>query len=234
MFDSAFIIGQEPDEIRGGYEANQAYIGDIAELNVWSYILTEEKIKSFVQCNNGGRDGDVVSWKMENFEFYETSPTLIEDDKFFCIPEEKIVFFPKKMTRSTAIEQCKAHGGHLFTPRTEEENSAFLHMVSSHMDECQDHLLGNIAWLGGIMESGSLKIFDKDQKMVSSNFTNWDTSIFDLNSNCLFLRADGTWKARTGCQWGKTCGGCAFIGTPIMTIKGDLVFPILKLSPNKA
>jgi hypothetical protein len=44
VYDAAFIFGQEPDEIRGSFDKCQAFLGDLSELNVWSYILEEESI----------------------------------------------------------------------------------------------------------------------------------------------------------------------------------------------
>ena len=42
---SAFIIGQEPDSFRGGFDWNQAFRGDISEMNVWDYVLNDEIIE---------------------------------------------------------------------------------------------------------------------------------------------------------------------------------------------
>ena len=37
--------GQEPDIIRGGYEIDQTYQGNITELNMWDKVLNETTIK---------------------------------------------------------------------------------------------------------------------------------------------------------------------------------------------
>ena len=33
--DSALIIGQEPDLMRGGFVSGQSYLGDLSEFNIW-------------------------------------------------------------------------------------------------------------------------------------------------------------------------------------------------------
>ena len=49
VVDSAFVLGQEPDapSPRGGYEASQAFVGDITELNLWD---TEVRRTAFILC----------------------------------------------------------------------------------------------------------------------------------------------------------------------------------------
>ena len=49
VVDSAFVLGQEPDapSPRGGYEASQAFVGDITELNLWD---TKVRRNAFILC----------------------------------------------------------------------------------------------------------------------------------------------------------------------------------------
>ena len=49
--ESAFIIGQEPDQIRGQYEVDQLFNGDIAELNIWDAVLDNKMIFDMAKCN---------------------------------------------------------------------------------------------------------------------------------------------------------------------------------------
>ena len=53
-FESAFIIGQEPDapSPRGGFETEQVFVGDITELNMWNYTLEESDIQLKGKCIN--------------------------------------------------------------------------------------------------------------------------------------------------------------------------------------
>ena len=40
--------GQEPDIIRGGYEIDQTYQGNITELNMWDKVLNETTKELFI------------------------------------------------------------------------------------------------------------------------------------------------------------------------------------------
>ena len=48
--ESALIIGQEPDDIRGGYDKFEAFNGQLAEFNIWNFVLNETTITSMAQC----------------------------------------------------------------------------------------------------------------------------------------------------------------------------------------
>ena len=46
----AFVIGQEPDSIRGGYTIDQLFQGSIYELNIWNVVLDENTINDLANC----------------------------------------------------------------------------------------------------------------------------------------------------------------------------------------
>ena len=58
---SAFIIGQEPDQIRGQYELDQLFNGDIAELNIWNMVLDNKIILDMAKCNILPK-GNIKAW----------------------------------------------------------------------------------------------------------------------------------------------------------------------------
>ena len=58
----AFIVGQEPDTIRGGYNSDQSFYGNIAELNLWNKIIGSDEIKAMASCNKYSR-GNVIAWE---------------------------------------------------------------------------------------------------------------------------------------------------------------------------
>ena len=64
--EDGFIFGQEPDTIKGGYDPLETFIGDLSELNVWSYVLADDVISEFAKCNQSAK-GDIIAWDKENF-----------------------------------------------------------------------------------------------------------------------------------------------------------------------
>ena len=65
MYDFALIFGQEPDKIRGDFDEYQAFIGDLAELNIWNFVFNQTEIINMAQCKNW-RKGNVVAWRKQN------------------------------------------------------------------------------------------------------------------------------------------------------------------------
>ena len=47
---TSFIIGQEQDGIGSGYDPGQAFMGDIAEVNIWDKFLEPALIRSLAKC----------------------------------------------------------------------------------------------------------------------------------------------------------------------------------------
>ena len=52
MDDSALIFGQEPDIMRGEYDKKEAFLGNVAELNIWNRILSANEILQMASCRN--------------------------------------------------------------------------------------------------------------------------------------------------------------------------------------
>ena len=50
MLNTSLIFGQEPDSFRGGFDKAQAYIGDLAEFNIWDTILERDFIEDMAKC----------------------------------------------------------------------------------------------------------------------------------------------------------------------------------------
>ena len=48
----ALIIGQDQDAVKGRYELSQMFNGEIAELNIWDYSLSDDVIWNISKCNN--------------------------------------------------------------------------------------------------------------------------------------------------------------------------------------
>ena len=121
VYGSSFSVGQEPDAFRGKYDREQAYRGNISELNLWDSVLTDKEVLDIGTCRKQGK-GNVITWGKGQFKLYNVTEHKIEDVVKLCTPEEKIFVFPEKYSLPSAISLCKYHGGYLFTPRSQEEN----------------------------------------------------------------------------------------------------------------
>ncbi|XP_066540032.1 C-reactive protein-like [Hoplias malabaricus] len=41
------ILGQDPDSFVGNFDEKQSFVGEISDVNMWDFVLTEEQIRAF-------------------------------------------------------------------------------------------------------------------------------------------------------------------------------------------
>ncbi|XP_077024295.1 neuronal pentraxin receptor [Tamandua tetradactyla] len=56
------ILGQEQDTLGGRFDATQAFVGDIAQFNLWDHILTPAQVLGIANCT-GPLLGNVLPWE---------------------------------------------------------------------------------------------------------------------------------------------------------------------------
>ncbi|XP_013388964.1 neuronal pentraxin-2-like [Lingula anatina] len=68
--DGVWIIGQDQDTVGGGFDATQAYVGDVTSINVWNTDNVD--VAAVANCgDNFG--GNVISWYDVSKEIHEVS-----------------------------------------------------------------------------------------------------------------------------------------------------------------
>ncbi|XP_052605188.1 neuronal pentraxin receptor [Peromyscus californicus insignis] len=56
------ILGQEQDTLGGRFDATQAFVGDIAQFNLWDHVLTPVQVLGMANCT-GPLMGNVLPWE---------------------------------------------------------------------------------------------------------------------------------------------------------------------------
>ncbi|XP_074872146.1 neuronal pentraxin-1-like [Carettochelys insculpta] len=64
-----FILGQEQDTLGGRFDATQAFIGELADFNVWSHVLAPGEVYQLATCA-GHVHGDLVAWAEGSLELH--------------------------------------------------------------------------------------------------------------------------------------------------------------------
>ncbi|KAM9770676.1 LOW QUALITY PROTEIN: neuronal pentraxin-1-like [Menidia menidia] len=68
--DGVLVLGQEQDTLGGGFDATQAYVGELANLNIWNRKLSVAEIYSLATCGSRSPAGNVFSWTESNIEIF--------------------------------------------------------------------------------------------------------------------------------------------------------------------
>ena len=223
---SAFIIGQEQDKLRGGYQRTQAFTGYIAEVNVWDYRLDENKIQDLAKCKKLWQ-GNIRAWKLQKLVINEAKVVKGVNSNVLCEPERKLIIFPKRLPLLVAKDTCEIHGGKVVTPYTDEENKEVIEIVKKHHNNCVDPKTtekrnwGKLTWLGLKRENAEwFDIGENGTILNSINYSNWNTHHYADNIDCAYIQTDSTWQYNNGICAQNLCTVCAVEGTPVFTMKG--------------
>ncbi|XP_053712303.1 neuronal pentraxin-1-like [Synchiropus splendidus] len=68
--EGVLVLGQEQDTLGGGFDATQAFVGELAGLNIWNRILSIAEIYNLATCNSKAPAGNVFSWTESNIEIF--------------------------------------------------------------------------------------------------------------------------------------------------------------------
>uniref|UniRef100_A0A4W6CJX6 Neuronal pentraxin IIb n=1 Tax=Lates calcarifer TaxID=8187 RepID=A0A4W6CJX6_LATCA len=63
------ILGQEQDVVGGRFDAGQAFVGELSQVNIWDRVLKPVEIQSMANCSSY-IPGNVVSWLASNVEVF--------------------------------------------------------------------------------------------------------------------------------------------------------------------
>lgn len=58
------------DTLGGGFDATQAFVGELANLNIWNRKLSIAEIYNLATCNSKAPAGNVFSWTESNIEIF--------------------------------------------------------------------------------------------------------------------------------------------------------------------
>ena len=226
--ETAFVIGQDQDKIRGGYQRTQSFMGDIAEVNIWNHLLNETQIKNMSECHLFLK-GNVKAWDVDNLNI---NKALVRDDikpNEFCNSKKRLLIFPKRQPFHKAKEACTIHGGKIVTPNTEEENEDVIQIVKKHSQNCvepgntQKRNWGNLVWLGLKRIKSVWYDVKGDEIIKPINYSRWATNSFSDKEECAFLEQEGTWYFSTSgnCDQQTLCTVCSIQDDPVFTVKGS-------------
>ena len=227
--DHFFILGQEPDKIRGGFEEEQAFFGSISGLNIWSTFMSSTMIENMARCRNY-ETGNVLAWEKEKFVFKDVIVRSVNQTDSFCKSKKRFVIFPQRYLLGSASDVCSTHGGTMVAPASNSENNLVRSILSKHSNTCSNNFLserkvGIGVWLG-LTKIGSTWFQSNDSITFSElTYYNWIKGKSNFRSHeakCAYMLGDGSWISilKEECAWMQLCVICVISKTPVLTMKG--------------
>uniref|UniRef100_A0A8C6SDE2 Pentraxin family member n=2 Tax=Neogobius melanostomus TaxID=47308 RepID=A0A8C6SDE2_9GOBI len=77
----SIILGQEQDTHGGAFAADQSFVGMMADVHMWNYVLSACEIQKYMKEQNF-TPGNVLNWAA--LEFQSTGRVLIENKEMSC------------------------------------------------------------------------------------------------------------------------------------------------------
>ena len=102
----AFILGQDQDEVGGGFEKQQSLSGEISMLNIWDRLLTDLEVSRMAKCYDAPF-GNVLNWNNTEWtaSMVNKQPTETSD---FCseLPPKNYQMFPERRSLEAGQQLC--------------------------------------------------------------------------------------------------------------------------------
>ncbi|XP_051889280.1 LOW QUALITY PROTEIN: neuronal pentraxin-1-like [Pristis pectinata] len=64
------VLGQEQDMLGGGFDATQAFVGEMSHFHMWDRVLTPGEVYSLANCSAKTLVGNVIAWTEANVDIY--------------------------------------------------------------------------------------------------------------------------------------------------------------------
>ncbi|KAJ8357600.1 hypothetical protein SKAU_G00203940 [Synaphobranchus kaupii] len=64
------VLGQEQDTLGGGFDATQAFVGELANFNIWDKKLSVGEVYNLATCSSKAQMGNVFSWVETGIQIY--------------------------------------------------------------------------------------------------------------------------------------------------------------------
>ena len=128
---------QEMDEIRGGYHVDEAFRGQLTEMNIWDIVLEDKEIDEMSKCNINPH-GNVVSWERDKWVINTAIVSNMIDISSLCKEDTKLVMFTSYRTIKQAGSLSSVLGRKILTPHTQDENDKLYSLSMKYNDKCLD------------------------------------------------------------------------------------------------
>ncbi|XP_078594462.1 uncharacterized protein LOC144872277 [Branchiostoma floridae x Branchiostoma japonicum] len=204
-----WILGQEQDKVGGGFDPNQAFSGELSQVNLWDRVLTAAEIGTDV-C---GQHGNVIDWETTAINVFGQATSA----KYRCSYLQKITFpAPRSASYYAKLGTTLAQDLGSFTlclqMRTDMSSTSHAGVVSYAVQGQHNELLifnnggrGFVYWVGGKrIAFGALPVWDGERHAICVTWRStggaWQVYMDGtLKKSGLRLNLGG--KVRSGGTW---------------------------------
>ncbi|XP_068215524.1 uncharacterized protein [Palaemon carinicauda] len=170
LLNASMVLGQETDQVLGGYQEQQSFSGIITEFNLYNRVLTEEEVQSQFQCENFD-EGDLIAWSTTLWEKFGSVQEITVNQEDYCNTSKQVTVFPERRSFREAIHWCDNQKAKLHIPRSVEENVALYSASKAFLSVCQPPNHATVfLWLGATDEENNEYLDMEGNPLMYENF----------------------------------------------------------------
>lgn len=212
-FNGSVVLGQEQDELEGGFVETEIFRGKLAQYNIWSGEITLQQLVQMVMCRRE-HFGDILSTDVNEGVFSGASFEEV-DLEDLCRNSLSFTVFPLNLNFFEAREFCRRAGSAMYAPNDAEENEGVFEGGQRFLDVCLYFVWIDVTDVDeeGVWSRSSGK------KVTTTFFENEGAN--SPTVNCASMQKQKSTWYMVDCEFGeKRCLICEETGREFLTLRG--------------
>lgn len=149
------VLGQEQDDLDGGFVSNQAFVGHVTGLTVWNYSLSPYQLQAWSKCEDVDGPEAYLSWDEINWTIHNDTGRIISHFDGPCRNNEtsnkNLMLFTNKMSWPDAHQFLQLSGLSMVNLESTRERDQAKALILKYQYECTNvYSEGVHVWLGAV------------------------------------------------------------------------------------
>ncbi|KAK3861646.1 hypothetical protein Pcinc_032411 [Petrolisthes cinctipes] len=217
MMNGTLVLGQEQDNLGGGFDRNQIFRGDLAQISLWDRVLSSRDVAGMAECRDVGR-GNLFSSDTVTFELHGDPLVQVSWHNLstLCQTKEHNVVFPEERSLQEARTFCHRFNATLAVPTTKQDNQRLTDQLGLFKNVCVPTAQWKL-WLGitDNVEDGVWRDFQTNSLITYLNFPPLNAG---SSYTCASMKTNGFWDGDRCTN--KRCVACHFDHTDFLYLRG--------------
>lgn len=160
------VLGQDQDELDGGYTAAQSFLGQVTGLTLWGSGLEPQEIRAFGRCESL-ETGPLVSWPDLSWTLYNQTGSISATSASPCDSSDQLLLFTTHLSWSEAHAYLASVGLELAVPRSHREVRAVSRLIRGSERLCGVASgKGTFGWIGATANRSTDVFYDAEGEEV--------------------------------------------------------------------
>ena len=172
VLDGSLVLGQEQDDLDSGFISNQAFVGHVTGLTIWSYALTSHQLQVWADCGVMGGPEAYLRWANIKWTIHNDTGDVKSHFDGPCHEnkpaEAELMLFTNKMSWSEARQFLMRVGLSMINSYNTQEMQHVTDLLQKYKNECTNiYSEGVHVWLDISVNEDNITFRNKSQINMS-------------------------------------------------------------------